>query len=517
MNVQFSCTSFPFLLFLSLFQCSTCFVFGTASASWQYEGALHKDGRGPSIWDQFCSTKTPSHRSNCLDGMQDASIADNQYNLTIFAQDIVLMQELGTTAYRLSLSWSRIMPTGRLNSLNTQGIEHYRTVLTMLNQAGIEPWVTLFHFDLPLTLETEEKGWLNRSMANRFADYAEICFNEYDALVNRWITINEAHTIATAGYLYDGVAAPGRCTNRSNCFEGNGTIEPYVVGHNLLRAHAFAVDIFRKIQSRKKTIANMSTISMVISGDWTEPWNNRSIGDIEASNRRQEFQIGWFGDPIFYGDYPKSMRTGIGGNRLPKFTKQEQKMLMHSADFFALNHYTSRYGQQPVSCLNTSGGANVTNGKGWDEDQCCETKTFDMQGNAIGPRPNGSEWLYSVPWGIRKLLKWVGNRYPGVEIIVTENGVVDPVRSNQSSNGIDSVLNDTFRIEYHRDYLRNVRMAIEIDKVNVQGYFIWSLLDNVEWGDGFRDTFGLYSVERPSMIRIAKRSVNFIQQYIKEW
>jgi beta-glucosidase len=489
------------------------FVFGTASASWQYEGALHARGRGSSIWEDYCGGTTPVGIPNCIGGLGPGEVAVDQYNLTRLEEDISLMQKLGTTAYRLSLSWSRIMPTGR-PPVDTSGVFHYKHVLRMLNDAGIDPWVTLFHFDLPSALEKEEGGWLNRSMAGRFEAYAKLCFHEFGPFVKRWLTINEAHTIATAGYLY-GNAAPGRCSNRSFCSMGNGTVEPYVVGHNLLRAHAKAVAVFRDMKKGSPPILHpLSTITMVISGDWTEPWNSADPRDAEASQRRQEFQIGWFGDPIFFGNYPKSMREGIGGGRLPEFTAKEQRLLRGSVDYFALNHYTSRYGQTPNSSIcSEGGGANISGGEGWDQDQCCSALTTDRWGRPIGPRPEGSEWLFSVPWGLRSLLRWVAHRYNNSPIVVTENGCVDPVQAAQAPKEV----NDTFRIAYHQGYLAALRRAMIEDKVDIRGYFVWSLLDNVEWGDGFRDRFGLYSVDRPSLDRIPKASVRWISDYIRKW
>ena len=407
------------------------------------------------------------------------------------------------------------MPTGRLSSLNTKGLHHYKQVLQMLTLANIEPWVTLYHFDLPSTLEIEENGWLNKTMISYFEAYAKICFQHFNRYVKHWITINEAHTIATAGYLY-GNAAPGRCSNRSFCAFGNGTTEPYIVGHNLLNAHARAVQQYRALGDVG------GDITMVISGDWTEPWNVSNPLDVVASQRRQEYQIGWFADPIFFGKYPDSMtKHGVGGKRLPIFTAEESALLRGSADYFALNHYTSRYGQhatQPSSCLNT-GGANVAGGEGWDEDQCCSALTMNSKGTVIGLKAEGSDWLYSVPWGFRKLLVWLNTRYGNVvpkrrmSIVVTENGCVDP-RSSTSST---STLNDTFRVQYHSEYLSALRQAKFVDKVPVDGYFVWSLLDNVEWGDGFLDTFGLYYVERPSLLRIAKESVLWLSKYIESW
>ena len=291
------------------------FVFGTASAAWQYEGAA--DSRGDTIWDDFCSRDRPDGAPNCHN---QSATATDQYNLTRLASDIELMRALGTTAYRLSLAWSRILPTGA-GAVNEAAVGHYRTVLSMLRAGGIEPYVTLFHFDLPSPLE-RMGGWLNHSMADTFADYAGVCFHAFGDLVRFWITINEAHTIATAGYLY-GVAAPGRCSNRAACAEGDGLTEPYLAAHTLLRAHAKAAAAYRVTQepaaaataggvAEGRGATRAGSITMVISGDHTEPWNTSSTADAAAAQRRQEFQIGWFADPMWFGDYPLSMRSAPG-------------------------------------------------------------------------------------------------------------------------------------------------------------------------------------------------------------
>jgi len=478
------------LLLLPLMSASAApFVFGTASASWQYEGATAALGRGPTIWDQYCQEPGPTGISRCSG--QTASVADDQFNLTRLADDIKLMQQLNTTAYRLSLAWSRIMPTG-MSPVEPRGIAHYRKVLQMLRAAKIDPYVTLFHFDLPLELE-ELGGWRNGTMVQTFAEYAAVCFEAFGDLVKEWITINEAHTIATAGYLY-GVAAPGRCSNRSLCVAGDGAVEPYIVGHNLLLAHAAAVQVYRTAHQQQS-----GRITMVISGDWTEPDVNP--GDAAAAQRRQEFQIGWFGDPIWYGDYPASMRRLVG-DRLPQFTEQQRHALHGSADYFAINHYTSRYGQATTCPSQHS--------TGWDDDQCCVATVDSRKGVPIGIRPGSPDWLYSVPWGLRKLLVWLQERYaPAGGITVTENGCADPAPGGRG------MLNDTWRIQYHDAYLNAVRDAITKDGVDVRGYFVWSLLDNFEWGDGFNTRFGLYAVE--NLRRIPKASVEWFAKTIEQW
>jgi beta-glucosidase len=570
------------------------FVFGTASAAWQYEGAA--DSRGDTIWDDFCSRDRPDGAPNCHN---QSATATDQYNLTRLASDIELMRALGTTAYRLSLAWSRILPTGA-GAVNEAAVGHYRTVLSMLRAGGIEPYVTLFHFDLPSPLE-RMGGWLNHSMADTFADYAGVCFHAFGDLVRFWITINEAHTIATAGYLY-GVAAPGRCSDRAACAEGDGLTEPYLAAHTLLRAHAKAAAAYRVTQEPAAATAGgmaegrgatrAGSITMVISGDHTEPWNTSSTADAAAAQRRQEFQIGWFADPMWFGDYPLSMRSapgmrgggggggsggggrgrgggGSGGGRLPVFTAEEKALLRGSADYFALNHYTSRYARAPAGGSALAAGcprdgrgtqsgyapaptptpttpttptttpttpALVTSpSTGWDDDQCCNVTAVGLDGQPIGPRPAGSEWLYAVPWGMRALLRWVHGRYGGAPVLVTENGCMDPVvgpvvgpvtgagaaLARQARR--DRLRNDTFRVEYHRTYLAALRQAMAEDGVDVRGYFIWSLLDNVEWGDGLATSFGLHEVDHsgsgsaPSLARAPKASAGWIADYVRHW
>lgn len=461
------------------------FVFGTSSAAWQYEGAVDADGRGKSIWDAYCHTPGKCYRN------ESADTAVDQYNLTWLASDIQRMKDLGTTAYRLSLSWSRILPLGT-GTPEQRGVDHYRHVLAMLRNAGIEPWVTLFHFDLPWALELQG-GWLNESVASAFAEYASLCFDWFGHdLVRHWFTINEPHTVATAGYLY-GVAAPGRCSNRSICKFGDGAVEPYVAAHNMLRAHSQAVSLYRKRGFR-------GTIDIVISADWTEPLEETNQLDILAAERRQLFQVGWFADPIWWGDYPEIMKSLVGA-RLPKFTPSEQLALKGSYSLFALNHYTSRYAQAlPVMPPSHSSG--------WDDDQCL-LDTALRNGTPIGPRA-GSDWLYSVPWGLRKLLAWIKERYGSPKIYITENGCDDA--------SADDGLYDVFRIHYFNGYLSSVHNALHEDTVDIRGYFAWSLLDNFEWADGISKRFGLYHVNYTNgLARTPKASAGWLSNVIKSW
>lgn len=247
---------------------------------------------------------------------------------------------------------------------------------------------------------------------------------------------------------------------------------------------------------------NGSDITMVVSGDWTEPLSP-SAPDKAAAQRRQEFQIGWFLDPIYYGQYPASMRQALG-SRLPSFSSAQSHQLKGSADYLAINHYTSRFGAAPQSACPSLPS------NGWDDDQCCVTSTASATGEPIGPQA-GSDWLLAVPWGLRKLLVWLSERYQHPVIIVTENGCDD-------LDGPSAGLNDTFRIRYHQDYLAALKEAV-LAGVDVRGYFVWSLLDNFEWGDGFSRRFGLYHVAdlTGSLVRTPKASVEWFRGFISSW
>jgi len=201
---------------------------------------------------------------------------------------------------------------------------------------------------------------------------------------------------------YPAAAAPGRCSNRSLCAAGDSATEPYIAAHNLLLAHAQAAGVYRReFQSQQG-----GRITMALSGDWTEPLDPTSSVDREAAERRQEFQVGWFADPVWRGGYPASMRRLVGA-RLPRFTEEERRSLHGSCDYFALNHYTSRYAFAPPAGACPEAGSPG----GWVEDQCCSETSVGRDGVPIGLM-GGSDWLLSVPWGIRKLLGWLQERYP---------------------------------------------------------------------------------------------------------
>jgi len=301
------------------------------------------------------------------------------------------------------------------------------------------------------------------------------------------------------GYAY-GSHAPGRCSDRKICPTGNTNTEPYIAAHNMLLAHAKAVNVYRtKYQATQKGV-----IGIVLDSSWAEPFSN-STEDLAASDRAMEFFAGWFADPVFKGDYPASMKQ-YAGSRLPTFTDAEKALLKGSADIYALNHYTSRYAQNDPNPPTNPGGPDA-------DDHVLLTTERD--GKLIGPQAD-SPWLYVVPYGIRKNLFWLQERYGNLEFWITENGVDVP---GEDAIPLPQVLHDVFRVLYYHEYLHELSMAIydPQHRVNVKGYFAWSLMDNFEWNDGYSKRFGIHYVDyKNGLTRYPKDSAKFFKALVSE-
>ncbi|CAN1137467.1 Beta-glucosidase 40 [Linum perenne] len=342
-----------------------------------------------------------------------------------FQDDIQLMKDMGLDAYRFSISWTRIFPNGS-GQINRAGVDHYNKFIDALVANGIEP-------------------------------------------VKHWITFNEPHTFAVQGYD-SGLQAPGRCSFRLWCEEGDSHTEPFIVAHHTILAHAAASDIYR----RKYKPTQKGIIGISLDVVWFEPGSS-SPSDMEAAQRAQDFQLGWFLDPMMFGDYPDSMRTRVG-NRLPSFSDSDGSLVKGSLDFVGINHYT----------------------------------TF-KDGKAIGDKAN-SIWLYIVPEGMRSLMNYIRTRYGNPPVFVTENGMDD---SNNPLIPIQDALKDVKRIKYLNDYLTNLLASIKEDGCNVKGYFVWSLMDNWEWAAGYTSRFGLYFVDYgDNLKRYPKDSVAWLTRFL---
>ncbi|MCL7021725.1 hypothetical protein MKW94_025448 [Papaver nudicaule] len=374
------------------------------------------------------------------------------------------MSKLGFGAYRFSVSWSRIFPDGLGTKVNEEGIAYYNNLINALLDKGIQPYLTLYHWDLPNHLHESMGGWLSDKIVKYFAIYAETCFVRFGDRVKHWITLNEPLQASVHGYDF-GEHAPGRTENPST--------EPYLVAHHLLLAHAAAVSIYRK----KFQAQQGGEIGIVCDCEWAEPFSDKMEDKIAAS-RRIDFHFGWFLDPIYTGDYPKTMREKLG-DRLPKFSDEDRELLMNSVDFLGINHYSTRL----IAHVTTRRSGNFSD---------------DQQSNIQGVRLlAASEWLYIVPWGLRSLLNYVAQKYHNPKIFVTENGMDD---QEDPKALLHEMLDDKKRVGYYKGYLAAVSQAIK-DGADVRGYFAWSFLDNFEWAQGYTKRFGIVYVDYKNGLR----------------
>jgi beta-glucosidase len=431
------------------------FRFGAATSAYQIEGSPLADGAGPSIWHEFV------RRPGVIDNGDTGDIACDHYRR--YPEDIRLMRELGLQAYRFSVSWNRIFPEGR-GRLNAKGLEFYQRLVDDLLAAGIEPYLTLYHWDLPLVLSARG-GWVNRDCAHWFADYAQTLFQALRGKVKYWATLNEPWVVNDGGYM-TGMHAPGRAS----------LTEPPWVAHNLLRAHALAVQAFRA--------DGEGEIGLVVN---LEPKyaHSEDPDDLLAVERAHAYMNRQYLDPVLLGFYPEELAE-IFGEAWPRFPEEDMKLLRESFDYLGINYYTRS--------VNRADAAN---------------KPFGVS----QVRQRGAEYTEMgwevFPEGLKSALLWVKRRYGDIPLYVTENGAAfdDPAP-------IGGVIRDDRRIAYYRSHLRAALEAMA-EGANVKGYFAWSLLDNFEWSCGFSKRFGLIHVDPKTQERTPKASAVFYRQVIE--
>ncbi|GMN70059.1 hypothetical protein TIFTF001_039103 [Ficus carica] len=312
------------------------FVFGAASSAYQMERAVDKDGRTPSIWDTFA-------HSGYMNGAT-GDIACDVYHK--YKEDVQLMVETGLDAFRFSISWSRLIPNGR-GPVNPMGLRFYNNFIDELVSHGIQPHVTLHHVDLPQVLEDEYGGWISRKIVKDFVEYADVCFREFGDRVKHWTTINKANVFTLGGYDL-GFQPPARCSRPfgvTECSTGNSSTEPYIAGHHMLLAHASAARLYEKNYKDKQH----GFIGINIFSYYFVPLTD-SIEDEIATQRANDFYIGWFWNPLIFGDYPDIMKKNAG-SRIPAFTVEESDSIRGSFDFLGLNYYNVMYVEDKSSTL----------------------------------------------------------------------------------------------------------------------------------------------------------------------
>lgn len=433
------------------------FLWGTATAAYQIEGAIAADGKGPSIWDVFAATP-----GRIAAGDSGAVACDHYHR---WREDIKLMRELQLRAYRFSVSWPRIFPRGR-GIANAPGLDFYDRLVDGLIAAGIEPCVTLYHWDLPAALQDELGGWTHPDTARHFADYAQVVYERLGDRVPRWITLNEPWVVAVEGHTL-GTHPPAIKDRRTG----------YLVGHNLLRAHAYAVAAYRTSRCPRGQIGLAHNTVFAYPA-------SPSSADADAAERLMLNFGGWFSDPPITGDYPAVLRQRLG-SLLPEFTTEDQRALKGSLDFLGLNYYTSAVARH---------AAGVT----------------EMEYEWI-PQPQRvhTEMHWPVdPEGLYHLLLWLSRRYPSMPIYITENGAAFSDEPDESG-----FVDDQHRIQYLRDHFQAATDAVAAG-VDLRGYFVWSLLDNLEWAHGFAKRFGLIRCDFATQKRTIKASGRWLAQTI---
>ena len=433
------------------------FLWGSATASYQVEGAVHEDGRGPTIWDTF------SHLPGAVAGGDTGDVSVDYYHR--YKQDIALMKDLGLRSYRFSIAWSRIFPTGT-GTPNAKGLDFYDSVVDELLANGIEPFCTLYHWDLPQALQ-DKGGWENRDTARAFADYAGYVAARLSDRVHSFMTMNEIRSFVELGYQ-QGTHAPGLKLSAGRVAQLN---------HYAVLAHGLGVQAIRAAARLGTQVGIADNVQATTPLIETAP-------HIEAASRAMREQNAQYLTVIREGRYTDAYLQRLGPDA-PKFTAEEMKIIASPLDFIGLNIYQPTYVRANDSPL---GYAVVT-----------PPASFPHM---------YSPWLYVGPEAIYWATRIVNQLWNPNQLYITENGA-------SSSDVLESngMIVDSDRIMYLRNYIGQLHRAIS-EGVPVKGYFVWSLLDNFEWADGYAKRFGIVYVDYATQKRTPKMSAIFYRDVI---
>jgi beta-glucosidase len=436
------------------------FVWGAATAAYQVEGAAYEDGRGLSTWDVFCK------RPGAVFEGHSGDVACDHYHR--YREDVALMRELGLQSYRFSVAWSRVLPEGR-GPVNAQGLAFYDRLVDELLAAGIQPFCTLFHWDLPQALQ-RDGGFQNREIADWFADYASLMGRKLGDRVKLWVTQNEPQCYIGFGVL-SGTHAPGLKLDFS---------ESLVAAHNSMRAHGKAVVALRAAVPEAR-------VGYVLATQLARPATD-SPADLAAAREatfsvrdRTHWNNAWWTDPVLLGRYPED-GLALFGAQMPSFPSSDWRDLHQPLDFLGLNVYradTYRAGPEGLEALPVPPGY---------------------------PR-SGVDWQPITPDAMYFGPRFFHERY-ALPFWITENGL-----STRDQVFLDGKVHDPQRIDYMHRSLLELRRAMS-EGVRVQGYLAWSLLDNFEWADGYKQRFGMIYVDYASQRRIPKDSFHWYKRVI---
>ncbi|KAF3336125.1 beta-glucosidase 31-like protein [Carex littledalei] len=465
------------------------FIFGAGASAYQVEGAAAEDGRKPSIFDPFCHAGFEIDHS-------DGDVAADQYHK--YKEDIKLMHETGLDAYRFSIAWPRLIPDGR-GEVNAKGMEYYNSFIDELLSYGIQPHVTLYHFDLPLALQEEYNGLLSPKFIDDFTAYADVCFKAFGDRVKNWVTVNEPNIEPIGGYD-GGFLPPRRCSYPFgiNCTGGNSTVEPYIVAHHLLLAHASAANLYKEKYQEKQG----GKIGITLLGWWYEP-ATENPDDIAAARRMVDFHIGWLLHPLVYGTYPPVMRKNVG-SRLPSFSEEDSRRVKGSFDFVGFNHYVVIYVEADTSQLENQV-------RDYMLDAAVKYANDPFARPQKGPLRKVTEGIPAEPWALQKMLEHIKVYYGNPPVMIHENGNAEAVDPANPKITYD----DDFRIEFIKQYLEAVSLSIR-NGSNTQGYFVWSFIDTFEFQFGYTARFGLYGVDFTSeaKTRYQRKSAQWYAQLL---
>ncbi|MEU7694177.1 GH1 family beta-glucosidase [Microbispora hainanensis] len=442
----------------------TGFVWGAATSAYQIEGALTADGRGRSIWDTFCS------QDGRIVGGDTAEIAIDHFNR--YREDVKLMADLGLTAYRFSVSWPRIQPDGS-GAYNSKGLDFYKRLVDELLSYGIDPWLTLYHWDLPQALE-DAGGWPSRDTSKRFADFAATVHAELGDRVKNWSTVNEPWCAAFLGYA-SGEHAPGRR-------------EPAAAlraAHHLNLAHGLAVQAMRA-QNPDSLIGGCVNVYPVT------PATN-SEADQDAARRIDGLQNRFFLDALLKGSYPEDVLADLSSLSDMEFIHDgDLATIAAPIDMLLINYYSRFTVSGAPGGAASAAAAPTDSGSPW------------IGSEHVG-FVNGGRPVTSMGWevddsGLLEMLRRISDEYPRIPLYISENGA-----AYDDVIGEDGTVHDPERVAYIEAHLRTCHTAIE-SGIPLQGYFAWSLMDNFEWAWGYGKRFGLVYVDYETQARTMKSS-----------